>query len=431
MELTKDTISADTLTTPASAILMHHLAQSAEVGLYVLSLRGEQPRCEYANSAWCRWTAAIAPELTSGQRSWLGCFHPEDRVRMQQLYLKVLLTGATERTEYRIYSPGQDIRYAADTVRPVWDERGETIGVCGCVQDVSAIKSAQEEMQRTQLLQSLGSLMAGIAHEINTPLQFIGDNLQFLFDAWQVLGGQTAALISGLDAVRQKPGADAMEAFWKRLDQFRKESNAAYMEIEFPKAVRQSLEGIERLMQLVGAMRDFSHMDERRHAPADLNRAVGSAVTLLHNELKYHCDVKTELDPELPQIGCSIDEINRVILNLLINAGDSIAEKIEKGDYQRGCVRIGTKRQEKGVLLFVEDNGMGIPAAIQERIFERFFTTKRNRPERVGTGQGLSMAHEVIVDHHRGSLTFRTCPGEGTVFDVFLPFTLTTASTGA
>jgi signal transduction histidine kinase len=368
-------------------------------------MRAEQPVCQYANPAWNNWTTGQG-EPHDEHKSWLSCFHPEDRLRMQQLYLRILLTGSPEKTEYRLIGPRQETIHAADTVCPLWDENTcRTIGLCGTAQDISLLKSAREEMQRTQLLQSLGGLMAGIAHEMNTPLQFIGDNLQFIADAWKALSAQQAA-------------TQALN----RTDPDGPPNNIEFMAAEFPKAVNQSLEGIERLIQLVSAMRDFSHLDERRQAPADLNRAVRSALTLLQNEMKYTCDVETQLDPTLPEVSCSIDEINRVLLNLLTNAVHSIAEKIEQGGCTRGRIRVGTCSCENGVRIFIEDNGTGIPPDIRDRVFERYFTTKRNHPERRGTGQGLSMAYETVVDRHQGSLTFHTSAGEGTTFNIVLPF---------
>lgn len=397
---------------------LDRLADSAQVGLYVLSMRAEKPVCEYANKTWNIWTGA--EDAPPGRKSWLSFFHPEDRLRMQQLYLRVLLTGSSEKTEYRLIGCPRETIHAADTVCPLWDAAaGETVGLCGTVQDISLLKSAREEMQRTQLLQSLGGLMAGIAHEMNTPLQFIGDNLQFIADAWKTLSAQQAAMLEAVGDMRMH-SQEAPEAT-DRIERVCRMPNAEFLAAEFPRAVSQSLEGIERLIQLVSAMRDFSHLDERRQAPADLNRAVRSALTLLQNELKYACDVQTQLDPALPEVNCSIDEINRVLLNLLTNAVHSIAEKIERGGYTRGRIRIGTSSCEAGVRIFIEDNGTGIAADIRDRVFERYFTTKRNHPERRGTGQGLSMAYETIVDHHQGSLTFETSPGKGTTFTIILP----------
>ncbi|MCE5187420.1 MAG: PAS domain-containing protein [Planctomycetaceae bacterium] len=417
-------MSVTTMPVQDSWRLIDQLAQNAEIGLYILSLRGEQPACEFANAAWCRWCGTSIQELQAQQKHWITCFHPEDRVRMQQLYLKVLLTGCSEKAEYRLYCPSKEIVYVVDTLHAVQDTHGfETTGVCGCAQDISSIKNAREEMQRTQLLQNLGSLMAGIAHEINTPLQFIGDNLQFLSDAWQSLSKQLNAFSEGLEQLQRQPGPAQVESFLHDAAAIREKLKSGFLEDEFPKAVRQSLEGIERLTKLVWAMRDFSHLEDRRQAPADINRAVTSALTLLHNELKYICDVETQLDPSLPEITCSIDEMNRVLLNLLVNAAHSIAEKIERGNYQRGRIRVGTQAQSGGLRIFIQDDGTGIPKEIQHRMFERFFTTKRSHPDRRGTGQGLHMAHQTVVDHHHGSLTFETQPGQGTTFYIFLPFT--------
>jgi len=399
---------------------LDQLTDSAQAGLYVLSMRAEQPVCEYANRTWCRWSGR--PEDGTDKPSpWLACFHPDDRLRMQQLYLRVLLTGSTERTEYRLAGGPQTV-WAADTVCALCDENTcRTVGVCGTAMDISLLKAAREEMQRTQLLQALGGLMAGIAHEINTPLQFIGDNLQFIADAWKVLSAQHAAKRQAADGIGTAASpADVIQAF-NRAEELGRQSNAEFMAAEFPRAVAQSLEGIDRLMQLVSAMRDFSHLDERRQAPADLNRAVRSALTLLQNELKYVCDVQTQLDPNLPEISCSVDEINRVLLNLLTNAAHSISEKVEQGCCTRGCIRVTTSCEGDSVRIAVGDDGIGIAPEIRDRIFERYFTTKRSHPERRGTGQGLAMAYETIVDHHHGALTFDSVPGGGTTFTILLP----------
>lgn len=414
-------ILSNAVPTEQGRLMLSQLADVAEMGLYALTLQAERPHCEFVNHTWSRWLGASIDQIMACD--WLQSFHPDDRVRMQQLYLKVFLTGCAERTEYRLCRSPETL-WISDGVVPLCDPLGRTIGVGGCAQDISLVKSAADQMQRMQLLQSLGSLMAGIAHEINSPLQYIGDNLRFLADAWGILSRHLSVLSEGLEQISRDGNPAVVRSVLERAADSARESNAAFVQQEFPHAVNQSLEGVQRLTELVGAMRDFSHLEERRQAPADLNRAVRSALTLLHNQFKCVCDVQTQLEPELPRVNCSIDEINRVLLNLLVNAAHSIAEKIEEGRFSRGLIRVGTQRQPNGVLITIEDNGTGISPEVQPHIFERFFTTKRHHPERKGTGQGLSMARQTIVDHHHGTLTFSTHPGEGTVFYVFLPFQL-------
>jgi signal transduction histidine kinase len=255
----------------------------------------------------------------------------------------------------------------------------------------------------------MGRLVAGIAHEINTPIQFIGDNLHFLEEAWSaisVLFKRLAHKMSPEDkeAVQGKAGTENIDFFFT----------------EVPEAIRQSLEGVDRVSGLVSAMRDFSRLDERRMASADLNRAVRSTLTLLRNELKYTADVQTELDTSLPEVYCSIDEISRVLLNLLINAGHSVKEKIDKGLCSRGTICVRTRRIDQQVEISIADTGMGIPEDIRQRIFERFFTTKRNTQSQ-GTGQGLAMARSIVEERHHGRIWFETHVGEGTTFFLSIP----------
>jgi len=263
----------------------------------------------------------------------------------------------------------------------------------------------------------MGWLVAGIAHEINTPIQFIGDNLHFLDEAWE-------ALCAYLRALKQSTLSppEAVESA-NTVNQ-----NIDFLLTEAPDAIRQSLEGIERISGLVAAMRDFSRLDERRMAAADLNRAVRSTLTILRNELKYTADVCTELDTSLPEVHCSVDEISRVLLNLLINAGHSIKEKIDKGLFTRGRICVRTQQLDKQIEICVSDDGMGIPDAIRHRIFERFFTTKRDSQTQ-GTGQGLAMARSIIEEHHHGRLTFESKVECGTTFTIRIPLEESTERT--
>ncbi len=228
-------------------------------------------------------------------------------------------------------------------------------------------------------------------------------------EAWEALCAQYRHL---LEIVRQA----ALEPTTNAASQ----AGMSFILTEAPDAIRQSLDGIERISALISAMRDFSHLDERRMAAVDLNRAVQSVLTLLRNELKYTVDVQTELDPSLPEVYCSVDEISQAIINLLINAGDSIKEKIEKGLYRRGQISVRTRAMDEWVEISISDDAMGIPADIQPHIFERFFTTKRYTDAK-GTGQGLAMVKAIVEQHHRGKLTFQTEIGQGTTFMLQIP----------
>lgn len=341
------------------------------------------------------------PEAFTTERlNWLELIHPSDRGVLSEAMEHRPIDGFV--VEYRLCAVGGSIRYVRHTGRPI---DGGGVFWAGCVEDMTAMRQAQQELERSGQLQNLGRLAAGIAHEINTPIQFIGDNLHFLAEAWEAM----AAQLRRLAAEYGNSGHAAPLS-----------ADLEFMLTEAPDAIRQSLEGIERIGGLVAAMRDFSHLDERRMAPADLNRIVRSALTLLRNELKYAADVRIEADAALPEVYCAGDDISRVLLNLLINAGHSIKEKIEKGLFHRGTITVSTRRLQDQVEIAVTDNGMGIPAGIQHRIFERFFTTKRNSPMQ-GTGQGLSMVQAIVEQRHHGRIWFETEEGQGTTFIVRLP----------
>ncbi len=367
--------------------------------------------CRYycsATGVWMRYASAAAAVLTgrapgtitAESFNWLDIVHPSDRQILP--HAVAAAAGQEVDVEYRLCAIGGAIRYVRHTAR-LLDAQGPQWG--GVIEDLTAVRQAQQELDRSQMLQNLGRLVAGIAHEINTPVQFIGDNLHFLAEAWETMAAQLRRLIGTADT----QGGSTLPA-----------ADMDFMLTEAPDAIRQSLEGIERISGLVAAMRDFSHMDERRMAPADLNRAVRSALTLLRNELKYVADVRIDADAALPEVYCAIDDISRVLLNLLINAGHSIKEKIDNGLFQRGVITVSTRRLQDLVEIAVADNGMGIPADIQHRIFERFFTTKRNTPTQ-GTGQGLAMVQTIVQQRHSGRIWFETAPPEGTTFFVRLP----------
>lgn len=369
---------------------------------------GRSIQFDYVSNAVSEWIDCSPAIFVSEGRNWLERIHPSDR----RLLLGAI-DGAAEHSdsfsvEYRL-GDGDRVRYVRHSARQIPSDGNYPMMWNGFIEDLTPIRQARENLERSQLLQSMGRLVAGIAHEINTPIQFIGDNLHFLAEAWEAMCVQLKTLKGekGNDiAVVGQPEPCGRDM--------------AFLLTEAPDAIRQSLEGIDRVSGLVSAMRDFSRLDERRMAAADLNRAVRSTLTLLRNELKYAADVRTELDPSLPEVYCSVDEISRVLLNLLINAGHSIKEKIDKGLFTRGQICVRTRQLEKQVEIAVSDDGMGIPEAIRHRIFERFFTTKRNAQTQ-GTGQGLSMARSIIEEHHNGRLTFESEIGQGTTFYIHIP----------
>jgi len=281
--------------------------------------------------------------------------------------------------------------------------------------DVTYRSALEVQLRQAQKLESVGQLAAGIAHEINTPTQYIGDNVRFLKDSFQDLKNLLASYDRLLAAAKDKALSDEtvqeVAAAVQRAD-------AGYLLDEIPKAIEQTLEGVSRVSTLVSAMKEFSHPGTKEKTPLNLNHAIESTITVARNEWKYVADVETEFDPSLPQISCQPGEFNQVILNLIVNAAHAINDVVGKGGSKKGKIRVKTLNFPEWVEIRIGDTGSGIPEKVRARIFDPFFTTKEIGK---GTGQGLAIARSVVVDKHGGSIHFETEDGKGTTFVIRLP----------
>ena len=199
------------------------------------------------------------------------------------------------------------------------------------------------------------------------------------------------------------------------LKQALEAADAEYLAAEIPKAMDQSLDGVERIATIVRAMKAFAHPGQKDKAAADLNKALTETLTVARNELKYVADVETDFG-ELPPVVCHLAELNQVFLNLLINAAQAIGGVVRQSGV-KGRIRVKTRAEGDRVAISISDTGCGIPAGIQSRIFDPFFTTKEVG---CGTGQGLSLARS-IVEKHGGRITFEPNPPQGTTFVVSVP----------
>jgi len=251
-------------------------------------------------------------------------------------------------------------------------------------------------------LEAVGQLASGIAHEINTPIQYIADSVAFIGEAF-------AEMRSMIQTYRQALYDGTSEAA------FDHSPDLAYLEQNVPAAVERALMGLERVAALVKAMKEFGQPSHAEKAHADLNRAITTTVTVARSEYKDVAEVVLDLG-DLPEVPCHIAELNQVFLHLIINAAHAIAERHVAP--AKGTIQIQTWCDSTSVFVLVSDDGTGIPEAIRNRIFDPFFTTK---PIGRGTGQGLSIARSIIVDRHGGTLTFETAIGRGSSFVIQLP----------
>ena len=282
-------------------------------------------------------------------------------------------------------------------------------------QDVTERNRLEIGLRQAQKLEAVGSLAAGIAHEINTPIQFVGDNTRFLGDAFADLT-QVLKKFQELRDVIVKCGA--MPGLARELAETEKAADVEYLLAEIPKAIGQSMDGVSRVATLVKAMKAFAHPDEKEKSATNINEALRNTLTVARNELKYVADVETELN-DLPPVVCNVGEVNQVFLNLLVNAAHAIGDARKKqGTEEKGVIRVRTAAEEDAVVISIADTGGGIPENIRTKIFDPFFTTKESGK---GTGQGLAIARSVVVDRHGGTLTFESELGKGTTFYVRLP----------
>jgi PAS domain S-box-containing protein len=289
---------------------------------------------------------------------------------------------------------------------------------CGVVlvgTDVTDRKAMEVQLMLAQKMESIGQLAAGIAHEINTPTQYVSDNARFLRDAF----GDLQQLVERYERLRAEaaPGTVPAPAI-EELNRFIADIDLGFLTAEIPKAIEQSMEGLHRVAEIVRAMKQFSHPDQDEPELADLNKAIGNTVTVARNEWKYVAEMELDLEAELPAVPCLVGRFNQVILNLIVNAAQAIADVVGDGSHQKGKIRITTRQARDHVEIRVADTGGGIPAKIRNRIFDPFFTTKQVGK---GTGQGLAIAHNIVVEQHGGAIEVESEEGQGATFILRLP----------
>ncbi|MGB8579721.1 MAG: MHYT domain-containing protein [Candidatus Sulfotelmatobacter sp.] len=295
----------------------------------------------------------------------------------------------------------------------VADERVAELLVIGS--DVTDRTALETQRRQAQKLESVGQLAAGIAHEINTPTQYIGDNIRFLKDAFQDIRTLVVSYERLLAAAKENTVSCETE---QEVSATVERADVDYLFDQIPKAIEQAAEGVTRVSTIVSAMKEFSHPDTKEKIPLDLNHAIESTITVARSEWKYVADLETEFDPTLPPISCQPGEFNQVILNLIVNAAHAIADVAGKEGSERGKIKVQTRNCQEWAEIRIQDSGSGIPEKVRARIFDPFFTTKEIGK---GTGQGLAIARSVVVDKHNGTIHFETEEGKGTTFVIRLP----------
>lgn len=345
---------------------------------------------------------------------------------------KTLASGNCISYETPVERPDGSRFWLGVTVKPIFDEHGRLTHSVATGADITAKREAarrqQElqdklvdemrerermavELQLAQKLESVGRLAAGIAHEINTPVQYVGDGVHFLRSSYTDL----MQLMQAWRAAFDEPGSGIAETTRRALADLEVKFDLEFHRDEAPKAFDRIFDGIERVANIVKAMKDFAHPDAKEHSAADLNHAIRTTMVVASNEYKYVANIVTDFS-DIPFVSCNVGELNQVFLNLIVNAAHAIHDAGK--DLGNGEIRISTALERDSVVIRVRDNGCGIPAEHLSRVYDPFFTTKQVGR---GTGQGLAITRSIIVDKHAGEVSIDSTVGVGTEFRLRLP----------
>jgi PAS domain S-box-containing protein len=361
---------------------------------------------------WAEILGLTSSELTAdGIAQLWDRIHPDELTTFMDSW-NALLEGTVSAMNlgYRARA-GDSYRYMRMRARVVRRAKsGQAMRVVGTLVDIHESTLVQMQAANASKLESIGELAAGIAHEINTPTQYVGDNVRFLGDSFKAIEACMTMIGEFLSEQGNTPGGLKLR---QRLDA----ADLPYLQEEIPRAIAQSLDGIDRIARIVGAMKEFSHPGQER-TPTDLNHAIANTITVATNEWKYVARVETKLDSSLPAVPVVPGEFNQVVLNIIVNAAHAIGEIRGKNSSCLGVIRVSTRRVGGWAEIQIADDGCGMPAHIQQKIFDPFFTTK---PVGKGTGQGLSIAHNVIVKKHQGTIEVQSESGQGTTFTIRIP----------
>jgi PAS domain S-box-containing protein len=301
------------------------------------------------------------------------------------------------------------------------DSDGKPSYVILILSDVSERLRLELELRQAQKLESVGRLAAGIAHEVNTPIQFIGDNTRFVRSAFTDLFTLCDCYREVLEVLRDQVTKDQVVA----IQVAEESADLEYLRANVGPALASTLDGVDRVSGIVKAMKSFAHPDRMEKSPTDLTAALQSTLIVAANELKYVATIETDFC-SLPLVNCYESDLNQVFLNLLINAAHAIADVVGSSG-EMGTIRIRTYQDDTDIVIAIGDTGTGIPMHAREHIFEPFYTTKEVGR---GSGQGLAISR-AVVERHGGTLTFETEVGKGTTFFIRFPHGLPAAESKA
>lgn len=336
-------------------------------------------------------------------------------IRAQEKTIRVLMDTVERQTAegasaLEMFTQNLGLERVVERKTEIFRQQGEELQAA-----LRELQLTQAQLLQANKLESVGQLAAGIAHEINTPAQFIATNIDFLDDAFSDI----RSLLTTLEKTLAHKSGDSSQPPWTLVKEALIETDWDYLQQEIPSAISQTREGIRRISAIVGAMKEFSHPSSKDKIYNNINLLLETTVTVATNEWKYWATIDTDFDPDLPLVWCLADEMGQALLNILINAAHAIEQRMKTNpDSSKGHITLRTRREEEDVVISIADDGCGMEPEILGRIFDPFFTTKGVGK---GTGQGLAITHDVITKKHAGTIRVQSRKGEGSCFTLRLP----------
>jgi two-component system, NtrC family, sensor kinase len=367
---------------------------------------------------YLRYINRVLPQLDKKEvlgSHWLKYTPPEQHDSLRTWFRAVLDTGVSKTYETNSAGPKGEKLWFSTYMGPM-KTGGRIVGVVLVAQDITELRRTQLDVTAAHRMAAVGTLAAGIAHEVNTPIQFVGDSLQFLREGVQDILTVVDKLQNVFRLVTlESPPVELGEALAAVLEA-EAAADLPFLRENVSDAFDRCVDGLERVSTIIKSIGEFAHPGHSEMAPVDLNRAITNTLNIARNEYVHVAVLEIDLCT-LPPITCHVDQINQVVLNLIINAAHAIGDVFASSG-AKGHLLVRTRMDGEDVVICVSDTGAGIPEAIREHIFEPFFTTKDVGK---GTGQGLALAWSLVTEKHGGKLSYETILGKGTTFFVRLP----------
>ena len=288
----------------------------------------------------------------------------------------------------------------------------------GLVRDITSRTEDQRRLNQAQKMEAIGQLASGVAHEINTPMQYVASNISFIGQGLSELETVLVALMQLVDSVKEEQD---LPPDLRKLLNLARDTDLEFVHERLPEAVEDAMIGTDRVSEIVQALREAAHPGTGQKVDSNISTILHNAAIVSRNSWKYHAELLEDYDESCPMVAVFVGELSQAFINLIVNAADAVQEEIERAapeSQAKGEIRLTSQLVDSFVEVRISDTGGGVSPEIRSKIFDYFFTTKA--PGK-GTGQGLAIAYDVIVNKHGGELSFDSVPQRGSTFIVRLP----------